>query len=290
MIRTNLLRSAAFTAALLGAVATASAQQSGPDTVVATINGKPVTLGELERYKQGIPQAAQLPTQAIYDILLDRVISSRLLSDAGYDAKLDESDAVKEQMQMIESQLVARALVDQIVENGMTEERVQKAYDTYVAENPAKDEVKASHILLDSKEKAEAVILELDAGADFAAKAQEKSIGPSAKNGGDLGFFSAEQMVKEFSDAAFALEKGTYTKAPVKSQFGWHVIKVFDRKAGTPPTLEEARPQIEETLGAELLQEHIDGLRESAKVETFNIDGSERKAAEPAAEQPKAAQ
>lgn len=296
MIRSNLLRATAVACALFGAVPLAAAQAPGPDTVVATVNGKPVTLAEIERFKATIPQVAQYPTEAIFDILVERVISTRLLTDAGYAKNLQNSAKVLEQMQLIESQLVARAEVDEIVAEGVTEARVEAAYGDFLKENPGKDEVKASHILVDSKEKAEALIVELKGGADFAETAKKNSIGPSAPNGGDLGYFGAGQMVPEFDTVVFSMEPGAITEEPVKTQFGWHVIKVFDRKAGTPPTLSEVRGQLEEQVGAELVNDHIAGLREQANVETFNIDGTAKVAPQPdaapaaAPEQPKAAQ
>jgi peptidyl-prolyl cis-trans isomerase C len=285
MIRSNLMRATAVACALFGAVPFAAAQAPGPETVVATVNGKPVTLAEIERFKATIPQVAQYPTEAIFDILVERVISTRLLTDAGYAKNLQNSATVLEQMQIIEGQLVARAEVDQLVSTGVTEDKVQAAYLDFLKENPGTDEVKASHILVESKEKADAVIADLKGGADFAELAKERSIGPSAPNGGDLGYFTPGQMVPEFDAAAFAMEKGAISEEPVKTQFGWHVIKVFDRKAGTPPTLSEVRNQIEEQVGAELVNEHVQTLRGAANVETFNIDGTPK-----AAEQPKAAQ
>ncbi|MEQ8707936.1 MAG: peptidylprolyl isomerase [Rhodospirillales bacterium] len=283
MIRFNLLRIAAFSTALLGAATLASAQQPAPDTVVATVDGKPVTMADLEQFKQGISQAAQIPTASIFDILVDRVVSSRLLSQAGYAGGLDKTEDVQKQMEMIEQQLVARAEVDRIVKAGATDARVEAAYQAYLKETPTADEVKASHILLDDEEKAKAVIAELKAGADFAETAKTKSIGPSGPNGGDLGFFQAEQMVKEFSDAAFALEVGAITETPVKSQFGWHVIKVTDKKIGTPPTMEEIRPQLEDQIGVEVLQERLAELREKATIVTYNIDGTAKTEPAPAA-------
>ena len=274
MIRFNLLRIAAFSTALFGAATLASAQQPTPDTVVATVDGKPVTITDLEQFKQGIPQAAQIPTSSIFDILVDRVVASRLLSGAGYAGGLEKSDEVKKQMAAIEQQLVARAEVERIVKEGATDAKVEAAYQTYLKETPVNDEVKASHILLDDEDKAKAVIAELKAGADFAETAKDKSIGPSGPNGGDLGFFQAEQMVKEFSDAAFALEVGAITETPVKSQFGWHVIKVTDKKVGTPPTKEEVRDQLEEKIGAELLQARLEELRAKAEIVRFNMDGT----------------
>jgi len=128
--------------------------------------------------------------------------------------------------------------------------------------------------LLDTEAAAKDVIAALAAGADFATLAQEKSTGPSKTQGGDLGWFAAEQMVPEFSQAAFALQPGSVTPTPVKTQFGWHVIKVEDRRANTPPSFEEMRNQISVQLTQEIVRDYLDDLRKDVKVERFNFDGS----------------
>jgi peptidyl-prolyl cis-trans isomerase C len=126
-----------------------------------------------------------------------------------------------------------------------------------------------------TEDEAKDIIRQLDGGADFAALAKEKSTDPSAKqNGGDLGYFTAGEMVPEFSQAVFAMEKGESSKAPVKSQFGWHVIKVVDKRQKAPPSLEESHGHIEELLSGELLSAYLTSLRSTATVEKFNPDGT----------------
>jgi peptidyl-prolyl cis-trans isomerase C len=124
-----------------------------------------------------------------------------------------------------------------------------------------------------SKEEADAVIKELQNGADFATLAQQRSTGPSASNGGDLGFFRRDQMVPAFADAAFALQPGQFTAEPVQTQFGWHVIKVFERRT-VEPTFEESEPQLRQEVAREIVTALVSDLHEGAKIERFNFDGT----------------
>ncbi|MGB0672069.1 MAG: peptidylprolyl isomerase, partial [Rhodospirillales bacterium] len=132
----------------------------------------------------------------------------------------------------------------------------------------------ARHILLKTEEDAKAAIKKLDGGADFAALAKELSTGPSKDNGGDLGFFVKEQMVPEFAEATFAMKPGSYSKKPVQTQFGWHVIKVEEARKRTPPTLEEATPVIRQELSREVGLAYLEEVKKDAKIEKFNPDGS----------------
>ena len=138
---------------------------------------------------------------------------------------------------------------------------------------PAEEEVRARHILLETSEDAVAVIGELDAGGDFVALAKERSTGPSAPQGGDLGYFSAEQMVGPFAEAAFALEPGSHSAEPVETRFGFHVIMVEDRRTKPVPSFEEMEPQIREELSGQAVQDVLLGLREGAEIETEDLDG-----------------
>ncbi|MCU7959794.1 MAG: peptidylprolyl isomerase [gamma proteobacterium symbiont of Bathyaustriella thionipta] len=155
-----------------------------------------------------------------------------------------------------------------MLENKPAEEKVQQRYQELIAKMP-KSEFKARHILLEKEDEAKAVIAELDTGADFAELAKQKSTGPSASSGGDLGWFSAGRMVKPFSDATAKLEKGTYTKEPVKTQFGWHVILLEDQRETAPPPLKEVRAQIVQGMQKEILASYIDDLRKNANIEVL---------------------
>ena len=153
------------------------------------------------------------------------------------------------------------------VDEAITDEALQAAYDEQIGSLPAKQEVRARHILV--KEEAEAldIIKELDGGADFAELAKSKSTGPSGPKGGDLGYFGPGQMVPPFEAAAFALEKGDYTKKPVKTQFGWHVIQVEDKRDVAKPTLDQVKDQLRSFLAQQKFTTLITDLREKAKVE-----------------------
>lgn len=160
------------------------------------------------------------------------------------------------------------------LEAQVTEEAVQARYDETVGAVEPEIEVQASHILVSEEEAATTIIEELAAGADFATLAQERSEGPSASRGGDLGFFKRGDMVPPFADAAFSLEPGQTTDTPVQTQFGWHVIQVVDRREVTPPALAEAREQIEQQIQQESVASLLGDLRATAEIERFNIDGT----------------
>ncbi len=157
----------------------------------------------------------------------------------------------------------------------MSEPKLKERYTKFLADNPGQEEVSARHILLQTEEEAKAVVAELKKGADFADLARKKSIDPSAKTGGgDLGYFTKDQMVPEFSEAAFKLAKGQTTEQPVKSSFGWHVIRVEDKRRSPPPSFEEAREQLTSELSQQVISEVVKQLRDGAKLERFNMDGT----------------
>ena len=193
----------------------------------------------------------------------------------GTEQKLLEDPAVKAQIAEITENIVRQAVLDRLLHEKMTEAAIKARYDDFVSKLPKQQEVKARHILVDTEDEAKAIIVQLDGGADFSAIAKEKSKDPgSGSKGGDLGYFVAGQMVPEFSEAAFKLEKGQYSKTPVKSQFGWHIILLDDKRDKQPPTMEEARSTIEQILSNETVTGYVDGLRKSATVERFNPDGT----------------
>ncbi|MCW5770881.1 MAG: peptidylprolyl isomerase, partial [Rhodospirillaceae bacterium] len=140
------------------------------------------------------------------------------------------------------------------------------------------EEIRASHILVKTEQEAKDIIVQLEKGADFAKLAKEKSIDPSKeRNSGDLGFFTKDQMVKEFADAAFAMKKGETTKAPVKTQFGWHVIRVTDRRTKDAPKFDEVKDQLRQKLAESIAQEEITKLRSAAKIQRFDAEGKPQK-------------
>jgi peptidyl-prolyl cis-trans isomerase C len=253
----------------------APAAEPPPETVVAIVNGKQVTRADIIASAKQLPAEYQQQINQVFPALIDRQIDLMLLSDAGAKQNLLEDPEIKQQVTELTENIIRQAVLDRYLEAQMTETAIKARYDKFVGALPKQQEVKARHILVEKEEDAKAIVIQLDGGADFSAIAKEKSKDPgSGSKGGDLGYFVAGQMVPEFSDAAFKLEKGQYTKAPVKSQFGWHIIIVDDKRERQPPSLEEARSTIEQIMSNELVTGYVDDLRKSATVVKFNPDGT----------------
>lgn len=248
--------------------ADAAEEAAAEDPVVAVVNGTELRRSDVVESARDLPQAYQDQLDQIFPALVDWLIDQTLLLEEGRRRNLQDDAQVKEQVALYEERVVREALVDRHLADRMTEEAVRARYDRFVAEFQPETEIHARHILVESQAEAEAVIAELDAGGDFAAIAKEKSTDTgSGANGGDLGFFTPEQMVPEFSAAAVALEPGSYSKTPVQSRFGWHVIKVEEKRETAPPSFEEARLEIENRLQQELVSEFVADLRADATIE-----------------------
>lgn len=290
MMMSSLSRRAA--AALLAcglAAAPTAAQDSAPDPVVADVNGEKIQLSDLVSTYRALPaRLQQVPFEQLYRPLLEHAIAIRLLAAEGRKAKVQDSEAVKKRLRYIEGQYIYEAYVEKIVGERATEAKLKEAYEAFVKDYKGEEEVRASHILVKTEQEAKDIIVQLEKGADFAKLAKEKSIDPSKeRNSGDLGFFSKEQMVKEFAEAAFAMKKGETVKAPVKTQFGWHVIRVTDRRAGAAPKFEEVKDQLRQKLAEGIAQEEITKLRTAAKIARFDADGKPLKEEEPKKEEKK---
>ncbi|MEM7021361.1 MAG: peptidylprolyl isomerase [Pseudomonadota bacterium] len=268
-----------MTVAAIGLLATGavlSAQETNPDDpIVATVNGEPVHLAEVEALRRTLPpQMQQQPPQLTYGILLDRVIDFRLLAEEAERSDIAEDPEAIEALAEARAAVLRDVYLQREIEEATTDEKVRARFDEMKSEEGfAHEEVRARHILLESEEDAKAVIEEIDGGADFAEVAKERSTGPSGPNGGDLGFIRKDQVVPEFGDAAFALQPEETTKEPVQTQFGWHVIEVLERKR-VEPTFEETAPQLRQEMAREVVSAMVDDLRADATIERFNPDGS----------------
>lgn len=258
-----------------GAQPAQPAAAPAPDTVVAIVNGTKVTRADVIASAQSLPAEYQSKIDAIFPALIDRLVDLTLLAEEGRKQNLQDDPEVKARITQVTDQVIEEALIRRHLKSMMTEDAIKARYEKFVSEQPAQTEIRASHILVATEDEAKDIIKQLDGGADFATIAKEKSTDPSAKqNGGDLGYFTAGEMVPEFSQAVFAMEKGDSSKAPVKSQFGWHVIKVVDKRPKAAPSLEETHSHIEELLSGELLTAYLTSLRTTATVEKFNPDGT----------------
>lgn len=245
-------------------------------TVVATVDGEEIYLSEILLQIQQLPQQyQQAPMEQIYPPMLDRVIDSRLIAKAAREAGIQDRADVKERVEQAESGIISEVYMTEKVKETVGEDALRKRYEESIKDSAEQgEEVKARHILVASEEDAKAIIEELKKGADFAELAAEKSTGPSGTSGGDLGYFTAEAMVPEFSEAAFALKPGEITEAPVQTQFGWHVIKVEDRRAVQPPSFEQMQPQLAQEMTREILTKAIEELRAGVDIKRYGPDGS----------------
>jgi peptidyl-prolyl cis-trans isomerase C len=261
----------------------AAVEQTEGGVVIAKVNGENIYRGEFEAaYAQLPPQAQQMGMETIFPLLLERMVDEKLIGIAAGKAIPADDPEVEKQMADLRERIVMQVYFEREVDAKLTDEVLQKRYDLWKEANPGASEVSARHILLETEEKAREVLAEVQAGKEFAVAAQEHSTGPSGPNGGDLGFFTPDQMVKPFADAAFAMEPGQVSAEPVKTDFGWHIIKVEDRREQPQPGLEEMKDQLSQEATQEIAAEMMAGLREGAEIETFDIDGNPIPAAEEA--------
>jgi peptidyl-prolyl cis-trans isomerase C len=242
--------------------------------IVARVDGVELHLSDVEAAQQSLPpQAQKLPLEQIYPMLLDRLVDGALITEAGREEHLDQDPDVQSRLKRYQDRLIQEAYLNRAIKQAETEDSLKTRYQKLLKEKPGQEEVHARHILVASEDEAKSVIAQLDKGADFTVLAKKYSTDPSAEEGGDLGYFGRDDMVKEFADAAFALPVGQYTKTPVKTEFGWHVIKVEDRRAGKPPSFQEAQDQLRQDLARDIIEAKLQELRGAAKIEEFGLDG-----------------
>lgn len=259
-----------LSAAFAGGVSATMAQEQAADPaeVIGTLNGKPITRLDLDMTLNDLgDQLGQVPPEGRDVAALTALIDIRSLAGKAEEAGMDESDEFQKRLAFLRERALHNAYFQQEVLGSISDEDVRARYDKEVAATPPENEVRARHILLESEDAARKVIADLDGGADFETLAKENSTGPSAPNGGDLGYFTRGRMVPEFEEAAFSLDVGSYTKEPVQTQFGWHVIKVEDKRAVQPPAFEEVADQIRAVLMRERYFGMLADLRDKADIE-----------------------
>jgi len=266
---------AAFGLLALSQAALAQDQAAGQDPVVATIDGEEVLRSDVDAVLSTLPdQMRQAPIEQIYPMLLDRVIDFKLLEVEAEQSNLADDPELQPVLAQARAAVLRDAMLRKKVDEGTTDDALKARYEEMKQqEGFSYEEVHARHILLASEDDAKAVIAELDGGADFEQLAKDKSTGPSGPQGGDLGYFQKGAMVPEFGDAAFAMDVGGVTSEPVKTQFGFHVIKVEDKRK-VEPSFEESEPQIRQEVARDIVTALVEGLREGVAIERFNMDGS----------------
>lgn len=256
--------SAAATVIAIAFAGTAQAENHvAADTVVATVNGTEITLGHMIVLKQRLPdQYQQLSADVLFEGILDQLVQQTLLGDETAELSLGSRIVIENETRSLR----AAEEIQRLADTAVTDEALQAAYQENYAGIEPETEYNASHILVETQEEAQALIGELEGGADFATLAQEKSTGPSGPNGGQLGWFGKGAMVAPFEEAVIAMEPGTIS-APVQTQFGWHVIRLNETRLTDAPTLEEVRGNLAETLQREAIESRISELTESAQID-----------------------
>lgn len=264
------LAAAALLATTVSFAVPSFAQDSGSsanDAVVATVDGAPITQSELQTtLDQFKGQFGQMPEEQLRAVALSSLIDMKVITDAAEKEGLDKTEAFKTRMDQLRQEELYNAFFDQKINAEITPEMLKARYDEEIANAPKQEEVHARHILVDTEDEAKKIIAELDNGADFAELAKERSTGPSADNGGDLGYFSKGQMVPEFEEVAFSLNPGEYTETPVQTQFGYHVIEVEDTREKTPIPFEQIEPQLRQLVASEKYNEVVSQLKAGDKI------------------------
>ena len=249
--------------------ATPAAPAATPETVVATVSGEPITEADLSFAAEDLAQdLAQMPPEERRAFLLRVLIDMKVMAGAAKTAGMDQTPLFAQRLKYLEERALRRAYFADAIAGQVTEDAVRADYDKFVADFKPTDEVRASHILVATKEEADAIEADLKGGADFAAIAKEKSIDPgSGANGGDLGFFSSGMMVPEFETAAFALANVGDVSEPVQSQFGWHIIKLEEKRPSQPPAFEQVAPQIQQQVLMRIFNEKVEELMSGVTID-----------------------
>jgi peptidyl-prolyl cis-trans isomerase C len=229
-----------------------------------------------------------MPPAVLFPMLLDQMVDRRALVIAARNQGMDKDPAVERAIARAIDQVMQNALLSREIAPSVTDAALHARYDANIANKPGEEEVHARHILVDSEDKAKAIIADLNKGADFAALAKKDSSDPAAANGGDLGFFKKTDMVPEFANAAFALKPGEITQTPIHTQFGWHVIKLDERRTAPVPTFEQSRDELRQEVIQEGVRKAVAQSRQGLKIEEFNMDGTPAAAAPPSAPEPTA--
>ena len=259
------------------------ARAAEEDAVVARVNGVDIRQSDLAFAEEEIGgNMPTIPPEQKRDYLVNYLVDVIVLSQAAEKQKLADRADVKRRLAFDHNRLLMEALLQDAGKASLSDDAERKVYEEAVKQVKNEEEVHARHILVPTEDEAKAILAQLKGGADFATLAKEKSKDPGAAEGGDLGYFTKEQMVPEFAEVAFKLGKGQLSD-PVKTQFGWHVIKVEDKRIRPTPTFEQVKPQIENYVAHRAQAEIVENLRKSATVERLDKPAAADPSLNPAA-------
>jgi len=258
--------SIAATSALADDVSSATSQPVDKTIVVVTVDGSPITTGDVSYASEFLgPRLAQVPEQFRGRVIMDILIDRKLFAGLGRKGDVQSRQAYKDRLAFLTEEALRDIFIEEVMNTQIEEADVKARYDEEVAKMPKTEEMRARHVLLKTEDEAKAVVEEARGGADFAELAKTKSTGPSGPNGGDLGYFTADKMVPEFSAAAAKLEIGAVSE-PVKTQFGWHVIKLEDKRNQPPPPFEAVKSSVQRLVLADRVKTRSTKLREAAEI------------------------
>jgi peptidyl-prolyl cis-trans isomerase C len=251
----------------------AAAQAAAADPVLARVDGIEIRQSELEAEVRRLPEELRnMPPMMLQPLLLDQMITQKAIVAAARAQGLDRDAEVQARIRRSEEETLQQALLLREVQPLLTEDALRARHRAETTARPPEEEIRASHILVASEADARAVITEIRRpGADFAEVARRRSTDPGARNGGDLGFFKRGDMIPEFEQAAFAMRPGEISSAPVRTQFGWHVIRLEERRAVAPPSYEESREALRQQAFEEGVNAVVERIRAAARVE--RLDG-----------------
>jgi peptidyl-prolyl cis-trans isomerase C len=240
------------------------------DPVLARVNGVAIHESDVAFAEEEIGgNMPNVPAEQRHDYLVNYLVDVVVLSQAADQQKVGERPDVKHRLAFDHNRLLMEALLQDAGKAALSDAAEHKIYDEALKQVKDEEEVHARHILVPTEDEAKAILAQLKGGADFAALAKEKSKDPGAAEGGDLGYFTKDQMVPEFAKVAFELPKGQLSD-PVRTQFGWHIIKVEDKRIKPPPSFEQVKPQIDNYVAHKAQAELVENLRKSATIERLD--------------------
>jgi peptidyl-prolyl cis-trans isomerase C len=255
---------------------------SGPDPVIARVNGVDIKESDLALAEEDVGAEMQAASpEAKREQLIAYLSDVIMVTQAAEKKKLGDNPEFKRRLAFLRNKLLMGFELQEETKAAITDDALRQTYNDALKTAGGQEEVHARHILVESEDEAKTILGELKAGADFAALAKEKSKDPGASAGGDLGYFTKDQMVPEFAEVAFKMYPGQLSN-PVKTQFGWHIIKLEDKRAKQPPEFDQVKDQIEAFLARKAQSEFIGQLRQTAKIERLD-----KPATQPAQPQPK---
>jgi peptidyl-prolyl cis-trans isomerase C len=256
-----------------------TADSGQPNPVVASVDGIDIKRQEIIDLVNAMPpQMRQIPSDQLFPMALEQAIGNILADSKAGSSSLENDPAVQKQIWQARQQIIRANFVERAVASRITEDMLKAEYDTYVEKFPVIEEVKAAHILVEDEKTANDIIGKLDSGADFAELAKENSKDGSAERGGELGYFAKNEVVPEFAEAAFSAKVGSYVNKPVKSEFGYHIVRVDEKRMRPPASFDSVKPFVRQELERVELQTMLNEWKSAANIERFDINGNPVKA------------